>query len=192
MNTSHSKSSTFMLSFTHSLQDFLFFLSFYVSPLRPQHFYRPTLNHPHSFASLLTTSTTLYTWKTTNPYIAFCPFLQRHSTNPSHHQPLHPPQTMQIFSLHYPFQINLYYGHLSSPVYSGQNSWPRPLYRGSTIHPFWTHLRFLIELRPTILRFLVFPRTSAATLLQILPYLFNTTMFISHQNCILSPKIPSV
>ena len=44
---------------------------------------------------------TLYTQKTVQIHTSL-PILQRHSIHPSHHHPIRPLQTMQIFSLHHP------------------------------------------------------------------------------------------
>ena len=53
------------------------------------------------YLSRLTTSATLCTPKRLQIHTALS-ILQRHSTHPSHHHPIHPLQAMQILSLHRP------------------------------------------------------------------------------------------
>ena len=90
----------------------------YISPLPPLHFYRPIPNHPHSYTPDVQTTFatshhichTLYTQKTVQIHTALS-ILQRHSTHPSHHHPLHPLQTADLQP---PFQ-----SHMST--HSGHN-----------------------------------------------------------------------
>ena len=95
-------------SHTHSKSSSLYL---HISPLPPPHFYRPTLNHPHSYvphAQKTPQSTpphhlihALYTQKTAQIHTVF-PILRRHSAHPSHHHPFRSLQTLQTRPLHRP------------------------------------------------------------------------------------------
>ena len=101
------KPSTF-ISFTHSLQVFLF-LPLHLTPVISTFLQADTLSFTlicsrcpnHLNLPCLTTSATLCTPKRLQIHTALS-VLQRHSAHPSHHHPLHPLQTTQIFFLHHP------------------------------------------------------------------------------------------
>ena len=86
LNIAHSggKLSIFMSSFTHSFQVFLFL----------------PLNLTPATSKFLQADTQSFPLLRYNLCCTFYPFY--HSTHPSHHHPLRPLETLQIFSLHRP------------------------------------------------------------------------------------------